>query len=82
MSTQILDEIQTEVATLPLEKQIETLHFIKFIARQNESRKLLENTAAFKSVRGALHKNLSNLENDLAEVRKEMWENFPREIPK
>jgi hypothetical protein len=65
MSTQILDEIQTEVATLPLEKQIETLHFIKFIARQNESEKPLGSKAAFKSVRGALNNQLSNLENDL-----------------
>ena len=82
MSTQILEEISLEAATLPLEKQIETLHFIKFIARQTDSAKSLESTRSFKSVRGVLKKNLSNLENDLTEIRREMWENFPRELPK
>ena len=32
----------------------------------------------FKSVRGILNADLSNLEEDLAEIRAEMWKNFPR----
>ena len=82
MSTQILEEIRIEAASLPLEKQIETLHFIKFIARQADPEKSSESPRSFKSVRGALKKNLPNLETDLAEIRQEMWENFPRELPR
>lgn len=82
MSLGILEEINLEVASLPLEKQIETLDFIKFIAQQKKTVTTAQSPRTVKSVRGVLKRNLSNLENDLSEVREEMWQNFPREVPR
>lgn len=78
----IVEEIASKSNSLPVELQREVLDFVEFIAhkRQIETE---EKRSPFRSVRGILkNRNLDNLEHDLAEVRREMWQNFPREEPK
>ena len=81
MPVHILEEIQAEAAALPLEKQMEVLDFVKFIALRPAVTKPVATKPPFKSVRGALKRSLPNLAGDLAEIRREMWQNFPREEP-
>ena len=73
--TNIVEEITVKSASLPFELQHEILDFVEFIA----NKKSVTKNPPFRSVRGLLKRDLSNLENDLAEVRREMWQNFPRE---
>lgn len=79
MPVHILEEIQAEAAALPLEKQIEVLDFVKFIALRPVITRPVETRPPFKSVRGTLKRSLPNLAGDLAEIRRERWQNFPRE---
>ena len=72
--TNIVEEITVKSASLPFELQHEILDFVEFIAQKRGETK----RSPFRSVRGILKRDLSNLENDLAEVRREMWQNFPR----
>ena len=72
--TNIVEEITVKSASLPFELQHEILDFVEFIAQKRGETK----RPPFRSVRGILKRDLSNLENDLAEVRCEMWQNFPR----
>ena len=81
MPVHILEEIQAEAAALPLEKQIEVLDFVKLIALRPAVTKPVATKPLFKSVRGTLKRSLPNLAGDLAELRREMWHNFPREEP-
>ena len=81
MPVHILEKIQAEAAALPLEKQIEVLDFDKFIALRPAITKPVATKPPFKSVRGILKRSLPNLEGDLAEIRREMWQDFPREEP-
>lgn len=74
----IVEEIATRTATLPSELQHEILHFVEFVAGKGDRNK----TKPFKSVRGILKRDMSNLDRDLAEVRSEMWTNFPCEDAK
>ena len=79
------EEIALKSNSLPFELQREVLDFIEFIAhkRQLAAQSQAAPRPAFRSVRGLLkHRNLDNLEQDFAEVRREMWGNFPREEPK
>jgi hypothetical protein len=80
MSESIVQEIADKTAALPLELQHEVLEFVEFklqrIGQVGRSKR------PFRSVRGILHNKLEHLDEDLAEVRREMWQNFPREDPK
>ncbi len=58
---------------MPLEKQLEVLDFVKFIALRPVVTKPVKIGFSFKSVRGTLKKTLGNLESDLAEIRREIW---------
>lgn len=84
----IVEEITIKLSSLPFELQREVLDFIEFIAHKKQVQEKSQaetetKPQPFQSVRGILkHRNLENLEQDLAEVRREMWQNFPREEPK
>ncbi len=72
----IVQEISSKTASLPFELQREILDFVEFVSSKQPTTK----QQSFESVRGILkNRNFDNLENDLTEVRREMWQNFPRE---
>lgn len=73
--TNIIEEIAVKSASLPFELQHEVLDFVEFIA----TKKRPATPPVFHSVRGILKRELPNLENDLTEIRREMWRDFPRE---
>ena len=67
----------------------EAVDFIEFIAQRTQQRatqpapNATAGRPAYKSVLGALeHLNVPISLEDLAEVRREMWANFPREDPR
>jgi hypothetical protein len=66
--------IAEKMKALPADKQAEVLDFIEFLRAQYAERRPL------RSLRG-LWKDLNGdiTEEDLAEARREMWANFPRE---
>ena len=67
----VLDKLRT----LPLEKQQEVLDFAEFLQQKNLTKKPL------KSVKGlCADLKVDITEEDIAQARKEMWGNFPREI--
>ena len=51
-------------------------------ALDHGTQSLKKETKPFRSVKGVLKADLSNLEKDLSEIRAEAWKNFPREEPK
>lgn len=71
----IVEEIATKSASLPAALQHEVLDFVDLVAGRAGSVK----STPFRTVRGSLKMDLSNLDKDLAEIRREMWRNFPRE---
>ncbi len=73
----VVEEIAAKSASLPSELQHEVLDFVDFVSEKGRRAKTMGK--AFQSVRGMLARDLPNLENDLAEVRKEMWGNFADE---
>jgi len=81
--TNLVEEITVKSASLPFELQREVLDFVDFVAHKRteaaNQTKTIEKRPPFRSVRGILKRNLENLENDLTEVRREMWQSFPRE---
>lgn len=86
MESVLIEEIAVKSATLPIEQQRVVLDFVNSMIAQdqgvkagpqaNESKK-----TPFRSVRGILNRKMETLEEDLAEVRREMWQNFPRDFP-
>ncbi len=87
MAGSLLTEIAEKTASLPLEKQREVLDFVNAAladaqAVRIEANILPEKKPPFRSIRGVIKHRLEHLEEDLAEVRREMWQNFPREEPK
>lgn len=67
--------ILSTVQDLPVDKKLEVLNFAASLKRQNGPRK------PFKSLLGALARSgFSITEEDIAEARREMWGNFPRDI--
>jgi hypothetical protein len=75
MANGITEKITAKVTVLPPELQREALDFIEFLEQKLRKKK------PFKSVEGILNADLSNLDEDLKEIRAEMWKNFPREFP-
>jgi len=76
----LAEEIAAKAAVLSLTQQRQALAFVEELARQvtvaPNSRK------AFRSIEGLIPRQIERLEEDLAEIRREMWQNFPREEPK
>ncbi|MGL6140321.1 MAG: DUF2281 domain-containing protein [Planktothrix sp.] len=67
----VLDKLRT----LPLDKQQEVLNFTEFLQQKNLPKRSL------KSVKGlCADLKIDITEEDIAQVRQEMWGNFPREI--
>ncbi len=90
----LVEEITVKVSALPFELQRETLDFIEFIAQRKAKGTSVGNVDVLqrvdpvevkppvKSVIGCLeHLGVHITDEDIAEVRREMWANFPREFP-
>jgi len=73
----IAEAILEEISALPLEKQEQLLDFAKFLRQQPAS---VTNSAPTRSYYGVLAGKgpVPSIE-DIQEVRKEMWANFPDE---
>lgn len=94
MAVALVEEITMKVSALPSELQREALDFVEFISQRakndphsNETSQpavvLSESKKQFKSVLGSLeHLGVHVTLEDIAEVRREMWANFPREEPR
>jgi Protein of unknown function (DUF2281) len=71
----IAEQALEKLRDLAPEKQKEVLDFVDFLKRKNGTRKPL------RSLRGLWRGlNIQLTEEDIAEVRREMWDNFPRDI--
>ncbi len=81
--TNLVEEIAVKSASLPFELQREVLDFVDFVAHKriasSNQIETIGTSPPFRSARGILKRNLDNLESDLTEARREMWQNFPRE---
>jgi hypothetical protein len=77
MNTDLVEKIAKKASNLPVEAQQRALEFVESLEREKTVGK-----KPFRSVKGVLRADLSNLERDLAEIRREAWGNFPREEPK
>ncbi len=76
MSNNLVEEIAAKAAVLPIEKQREALAFVEsLVTRKQEADK-----QPFESVKGILKGNYDTLEQDIAEMRREAWKNFPRDV--
>jgi hypothetical protein len=70
----IEQQVIEKLRELPPEKQKEVLDFAAFLTREESPRKL-------RSLEGLLEDlNLDITEEDIAQARKEMWGNFPRNL--
>ena len=78
--TNIVEEITVKSASLPSDLQHEVLDFVDFVTGKGRQGKV--NGTPFQSVRGILKRDLPNLDEDLAEIRNEMWDSFPSEASK
>jgi hypothetical protein len=71
----IEEQVLEKLRDLPPEKQKEVLDFVNFLNQKNGTKKPL------KSLRGLwADLNIHITEEDIAEARREMWGNFPRDI--
>lgn len=80
MSGNLVKEIAAKAALLPLEQQQKALAYIESLVAEGKAK--IEESPAFQSIFSIIPRRIENLEADLAEVRREMWQNFPREEPK
>ena len=78
MTSHLAEEIMTKSAALPLIQQQEVLAFVEFKLQQGQTVVATEKKKPFRSVRGILKHPFNHLEEDLQEVRREMWADFPR----
>ncbi|MEN3331266.1 MAG: hypothetical protein V7641_631 [Blastocatellia bacterium] len=73
---QIEQTVLEKFRALPPDKQQEVLDFVEFLEQKNGVNQP-------RSVLGALaHLGIHVSEEDIAEARREMWGNFPREEPR
>jgi hypothetical protein len=73
----IADDVLGKLRNLPPEKQKEVLEFVEVLEASGESK------PPYRSLEGLWAKYDINItEEDIAEMRREMWSNFPREFPK
>jgi hypothetical protein len=77
MAESLVEEIRTKSAALPVEKQREVLDFVEFILHKSKAAP----KRPFRSVQGILQGEFPDLEQDITEMRREAWGNFPRELP-
>ncbi len=73
----IADDVLGKLRNLPPEKQKEVLEFVEALEASGEAK------PPYRSLEGLWAKYDINItEEDIAEMRREMWSNFPREFPK
>lgn len=79
----LVEEIAAKAAGLPVEQQREALAFVEGLAQQAAQSESAPPPAprSFQSIEGIIPRRIERLNEDLAEVRREMWRNFPREEP-
>lgn len=71
----IEQQVLEKLRDLPVEKQREVLHFVDSLQKKNGPKKPL------RSLRGLWKDlNIQITDEDIAEARREMWGNFPRDI--
>jgi Protein of unknown function (DUF2281) len=71
----IEEQVLEKLRDLPPEKQKEVLDFVDFLKEKNGSSKMRH------SLRGLWKDlNIDISEKDIAEARREMWGNFPRDL--
>jgi EAL domain-containing protein (putative c-di-GMP-specific phosphodiesterase class I) len=71
----IEQQVVEKLRELPPEKQKEVLDFVEFLKEKNGAKKHL------RSLLGLWEDlNIHITEEDIAEARREMWGNFPRDI--
>ncbi len=80
MSSHVVEEIAAKSAALPFAQQREVLAFVESKLQQGGTS--AGTNQPFQSVRGMLNRKLEHLDEDLREIRREMWGNFPREEPR
>ncbi len=81
MSSDLVEEIAAKAAALPIEKQREALALIESLSANEASAG--QPCKPFRSVLGLLaDSGVDVTEEDIAEMRREVWKNFPREEPK
>ncbi len=76
MIMSVLENIVETVKQLPFEQQKELLHYAEFL----NSKKKANNKLPPKSLYGLwANRGIDITEEDIDEIRQEMWGNFPRE---
>ena len=76
MNTELVEKIAKKASSLPVDAQRKALEYVELLEREEVSEK-----KPFRSVKGVLKADLSNLERDITEIRRESLSNFPREEP-
>ena len=77
MDTDLVEKIAKKASNLPVEAQQKALDYLESLEREETSEK-----KPFRSVLGILaDRNVHISEEDIAEMRREAWRNFPREEP-
>jgi hypothetical protein len=72
----IEQKVIEKLRALPVERQQQVLDFVEFLKYKSEPKR------PRKDFLGALaHLNISVSEEDIAQARREMWGNFPRDFP-
>jgi hypothetical protein len=72
----VIESLTAKVSQLPTSQQLEVLDFVEFLASKQKRKIPLHNP------RGLLAEQLSDLTlEDFVAARREMWRNFPRELP-
>lgn len=81
MSSRMVQEVSEKTAALPQELQREVLHFVEFMLQKTQP--TTPKKPPFRSVRGIFaNSGVKITEDDIADVRREMWNGFPREEPR
>lgn len=70
-------EVVEKLRDLPPDKQVEVLDFVEFLRQRNGGKRPRRNLEGIWS-----DLNVDITEEDIDDVRREMWANFPREEPR
>jgi hypothetical protein len=71
MSIDLVEKIAKKAASLPVESQLKALEYVESLEQEETSEK-----KPFRSVKGVLQAVLSNLEQEIAEMRREAGVTF------
>lgn len=71
----IEQQVLEKLRELPPEKQKEVLDFVEFVKEKSETRKPLRSLLGLWS-----DLNFHVTEEDIAQARRDMWGNFPRDV--